>query len=96
MEGKAISEVLINEQIREKEVRVVSESGEQLGVMSSKEAQLKADDLGVDMVMIAPKAQPPVVKLIDYGKYKYEAARREKEAKKNQKIINKTTEKELK
>ena len=87
MEGKAISEVLINEQIREKEVRVVSETGEQLGVMSSKEAQLKADDLGVDMVMIAPKAQPPVVKLIDYGKYKYEAARREKEAKKKQKVV---------
>ena len=87
MEGKAISEVLINEQIREKEVRVVSESGEQLGVMSSKEAQLKADDLGVDMVMIAPKAQPPVVKLIDYGKYKYEATRREKEAKKKQKVV---------
>ena len=83
----AISDVLINEQIRNKEVRVVSETGEQMGIMSSKDAQKLADEAGVDMVMIAPKAEPPVVKIIDFGKYKYEQTRREKEAKKKQKTV---------
>ncbi len=87
MEGKAISEVLINDQIRDKELRVVSEDGEQLGVMSNSEAKALADEAGVDLVLIAPNANPPVVKVIDYGKYRYEQARREKEAKKKQRVV---------
>ena len=78
---------MINEQIRDKEVRVIGEDGEQLGIMSSKEAQKLADDAGLDLVKIAPTAKPPVCKIVDYGKYKYEQVRREKEAKKKQKVI---------
>ncbi len=84
---KAISDLMINEQIRDKEVRVIGEDGEQLGIMSSKEAQKLADDAGLDLVKIAPTAKPPVCKIVDYGKYKYEQVRREKEAKKKQKVI---------
>ena len=69
---------MINEQIRDKEVRVVSETGEQLGIMSSKDAMKLAREADLDLVKIAPKAQPPVCKIIDYGKYKYELARKEK------------------
>ena len=78
---------MINEQIRDKEVRVVSETGEQLGIMSSKDAQKLADEQGVDLIKIAPTAKPPVCKIIDYGKYRYELARKEKEAKKKQKTV---------
>ena len=87
MEGKAISDLLINEQIRDKEVRVIGEEGEQLEIMSSKEALKMAEDAGLDLVKIAPTAKPPVCKIVDYGKYKYEQVRREKEAKKKQKVI---------
>lgn len=87
VEGKAISELFINEQIRDKEVRVVGEDGEQLGIMSSKDAQKLADEAGLDLVKIAPTAKPPVCKIVDYGKYKYEQTRKEKEAKKKQKVI---------
>ena len=80
-----ISELMINEQIRDREVRVVSADGEQLGVMSSRDAMKLAREAELDLVKIAPKAQPPVCKIIDYGKYKYEQSRREKEAKKKQK-----------
>lgn len=86
-EGKAISELFINEQIRDKEVRVIGESGEQLGIMSVKEALQLAEEAGVDLVKIAPTAKPPVCKIVDYGKYKYELARKEKEARKKQKVI---------
>ena len=79
---------MINEQIRDKEVRVVSETGEQLGIMSSKEAQKLADEQGVDLIKIAPTAKPPVCKIMDYGKFRYEQTRREKEAKKKQRIID--------
>ena len=75
---------MINEQIRDKEVRVVSETGEQLGIMSSKDAQKLADEQGVDLIKIAPTAKPPVCKIMDYGKFRYEQTRREKEAKKKQ------------
>ena len=75
---------MINEQIRDKEVRVVSESGEQLGIMSSKEAMKLAREAELDLVKIAPNAKPPVCKIIDYGKYRYEMARKEKEARKRQ------------
>lgn len=78
---------MINGQIRDKEVRVISESGEQLGIMSSREAMKLAQEAELDLVKIAPKAQPPVCKIIDYGKYRYEAARKEKEAKKKQKTV---------
>ena len=84
---KTINDLFINEQIRDKEVRVVSEDGEQLGIMSAKEAQDLADEAGLDLVKIAPNAKPPVCKIVDYSKYKYEQARREKEAKKKQKTI---------
>ena len=78
---------MINEQIRDREVRVVSADGEQLGVMSSRDAMKLAREAELDLVKIAPKAQPPVCKIIDYGKYKYEQSRREKEAKKKQKTV---------
>lgn len=84
---KAISDLLINEQIRDKEVRVIGEDGEQLGIMSVKEAMKLADEAGVDLVKIAPTAKPPVCKIVDYGKFKYEQTRKEKEAKKKQKVI---------
>lgn len=79
---------MINEQIRDKEVRLVGEDGEQLGVMSSKEAMQLAKEANLDLVKIAPTAKPPVCKIIDYGKYRYELARKEKEAKKKQKVTD--------
>ena len=78
---------MINGQIRDKEVRLIGEDGEQLGIMSSKEAMKLAKEAELDLVKIAPKAQPPVCKIIDYGKYRYELARKEKEAKKKQKTV---------
>ena len=78
---------MINEQIRDREVRVVSAEGEQLGIMSSREAMKLAQEAELDLVKIAPKAQPPVCKIIDYGKFKYEQTRKEKEAKKEQKTV---------
>ncbi|SFA78549.1 bacterial translation initiation factor 3 (bIF-3) [Acetitomaculum ruminis DSM 5522] len=82
-----ISELLINEQIRDKEVRLIGEDGEQIGIVSSKEALKMAREAGLDLVKIAPGAKPPVCKIIDYGKYRYEMARKEKEAKKKQRTI---------
>ena len=78
---------MINEQIRDKEIRLIGENGEQLGVMPVKEAMKLAKEANLDLVKIAPTAKPPVCKIIDYGKYRYEMARREKEAKKKQKVI---------
>ena len=78
---------MINEQIRDREVRLIGENGEQLGIMSAKEAYKIARDAELDLVKIAPTAKPPVCKIIDYGKYKYEMVRKEKEAKKKQKVI---------
>lgn len=83
-----ISEHIINEQIRDKEVRVIGEDGEQLGIMSSKEAQMLAKEANLDLIKIAPKATPPVCKIIDYGKYRYEQAKREKENRKKQTVIS--------
>ena len=77
---------MINEQIRDKEVRVLSEEGEQLGVMTLQDARKLAEDAGVDLVKINPNAKPPVCKIVDYGKFKYEQTRKEKEAKKKQKV----------
>ncbi|MBQ3061129.1 MAG: translation initiation factor IF-3 [Lachnospiraceae bacterium] len=81
-----ISDLFINEQIRDKEVRVISEDGEQLGIMSSKDAMKLAKEAGLDLIKIAPTAKPPVCKITDYGKYRYEQARKEKDAKKKQKV----------
>ncbi len=78
---------MINEQIRDREVRVVGQNGEQLGIMSASEAMKMAREAELDLVKIAPTAKPPVCKIIDYGKYRYEQARREKEAKKKQKTV---------
>lgn len=78
---------MINERIRDKEVRVVSADGEQLGVMSAKDAMKMAREADLDLVKIAPNAKPPVCKIIDYGKYRYEQARKEKEAKKKQRTM---------
>ena len=82
-----ISDLMINEQIRDKEVRLIGEDGQQLGIMSAKEAFKLALEAELDLVKIAPTAKPPVCKIIDYGKYRYELARKEKEAKKKQKTI---------
>ena len=78
---------MINEQIRDREVRLIGEDGEQLGVMSSRDAMKIAAEAELDLVKISPKAKPPVCKIVDYGKFKYEQTRREKEAKKKQKTV---------
>ena len=78
---------MINEQIRDREIRLIGQNGEQLGIMSARDAYLKAQEAGLDLVKIAPTAKPPVCKIIDYGKYRYEQARKEKEAKKKQKTM---------
>ena len=82
-----ISNLMINEQIRDREVRLIGPDGAQLGIVSSREAMAKAQEAGLDLVKIAPQAKPPVCKIIDYGKYRYEQQKREKEAKKKQKIV---------
>ena len=79
---------MINEQIRDREVRLIGQDGEQLGIMSAREAQKIAQEAELDLVKIAPTAKPPVCKIIDYGKYKYEQTRKEKEAKKKQKTVD--------
>ncbi len=80
-------ELLINESIREKEVRVIDADGSQLGILPLKEALNIAASKNLDLVDIAPQAKPPVCRIMDYGKYRYEQAKREKEARKNQKTI---------
>ena len=82
-----ISDLMINEQIRDKEVRLIGENGEQLGILPLIDALKMAREAELDLVKIAPTAKPPVCKIIDYGKYRYELARKEKEAKKKQKVI---------
>ena len=87
MEVSIISELMINEQIRDREIRLIGEDVEQLGIMSASDAMKLAREANLDLVKIAPTAKPPVCKIIDYGKYRYEQARREKEARKKQKTI---------
>ncbi len=77
----------INDQIRSREVRVVDQEGEQIGILSIRDALVKAEERGLDLVEVAPQAKPPVCRIMDYGKYKYEQAKKAKEAKKNQNII---------
>ena len=81
---KTINNLFINEQIRDKEVRVIGEAGNQIGVMPTKEALAMAHEAGLDLIKIAPTANPPVCKIADYGKYQYEQLRKEKEARKKQ------------
>ena len=83
----ANKELQINEQIRDSELRVIGVDGEQLGVMSSREAQQLADEKNLDLVKIAPTATPPVCRIMDYGKYRFEQSKREKEARKNQHVV---------
>ena len=78
---------MINGQIRDKEIRLISNTGEQLGIMSARDAQKIADDKNLDLVKISPNAKPPVCKIMDYSKYKFDLAKKEKEAKKKQKVI---------
>ena len=80
-------DLLINEEIREKEVRVVDADGSQLGIMPTRQALALAADKGLDLVDIAPQATPNVCRIMDFGKYRYEQAKREKEARKNQKVV---------
>ena len=78
----------INEQIRDREIRVITDAGEQLGIMSAREALRIAEEKDLDLVKIAPQATPPVCKIMDYGKYRFEQAKREKEARKNQRVVD--------
>lgn len=81
-------QVQVNEEIRDKEIRVIGADGSQLGIMSSSEALDKAAEANLDLVKIAPQATPPVCKIMDYGKYRFEQQKREKEAKKNQRTVD--------
>jgi len=83
----AIAELMINEEIRDPEVRLIDENGDQLGIVDIRAAQKMADDKELDLVKIAPNSKPPVCKFMDYGKYRFEMSKREKEQRKNQKII---------
>ncbi|MCR4616496.1 MAG: translation initiation factor IF-3 [Clostridiales bacterium] len=83
----SIKELQINDGISDKEIRVVGDNGEQLGIMSTEEALKIAEEKNLDLVKIAPQAKPPVCKIMDYGKYRFEQAKREKEAKKNQHVM---------
>ena len=86
-EVKVIKDLQTNEQIRDREVRLIGSDGAQLGIMSARQAQQIADDAHLDLVKISPNSVPPVCKVMDYGKYRYEQNKREKEARKNQKIV---------
>ena len=77
----------LNEDIRDSEIRLIGSTGEQLGIMSAAQAQQIADEQGLDLVKISPQATPPVCKLMDYGKFRFEQGKREKEAKKNQHVV---------
>ena len=82
------NQLMVNEEIRDKEVRLIDVDGTMLGIMSAKEAQKIANSRNLDLVKIAPNADPPVCRIMDYGKYMFELAKKEKEARKNQKVIN--------
>ena len=88
LEVNNIKDLMINEEIRSSKVRLIDDEGEQIGVIPIKEALKMAENKHLDLVNVAPNAKPPVCKILDYGKYKYDALKKEKEAKKNQKVIN--------
>jgi translation initiation factor IF-3 len=77
----------VNEEIRTPQVRLIDQNGEMLGVMSAREALIRAYDVGLDLLEISPNAEPPVVKILDYGKYKYEQQKKANEARKRQKVV---------
>ena len=77
----------LNDEIRDKEIRLISDTGEQLGIVSSEEALRIAEERGLDLVKISPQAVPPVCKLMNYGKFRFEQSKREKEARKNQHVV---------
>lgn len=81
-------ELYINEEIRGKELRVIDSDGAQLGILTAQQALALAEEKDLDLVMISPQAKPPVCKIMDYGKYRFEQARREKEKRKNQKVVD--------
>ena len=83
-----INELMINEEIRDREVRVVDENGEQMGILPIRQALELAEQKQLDLVKIAPQAKPPVCKLMDYGKYRFEQSKKEREMRKNQKVVN--------
>lgn len=83
----SINDLMINEEIRDREVRVVDQNGEQLGIMPTQQALTLAEERQLDLVKIAPQARPPVCKLMDYGKFRFEQSKREREIRKNQKVI---------
>ncbi|MBQ2723258.1 MAG: translation initiation factor IF-3 [Clostridia bacterium] len=87
MEDTTIKELQINEEIRDKQVRLIGADGEQIGIVSVQEAQRIADEEGLDLVKISPQAVPPVCRIMNYSKYRYEQNKKEKEIKKNQKVI---------
>ena len=86
--GKKDNNIQINEEIRDAELRVISSDGQQLGIMSAKQALEIAEQKNLDLVKIAPQSKPPVCKIMDYGKYRFEQSKREKEARKNQHIVD--------
>ncbi|MBQ8952842.1 MAG: translation initiation factor IF-3 [Clostridia bacterium] len=81
------NDLMINEEIRDREVRVIGQDGEQLGIMATSAALALAEEKQLDLVKIAPQAKPPVCKIMDYGKYRFEQSKREREMRKNQKVI---------
>lgn len=83
----AINDLMINEEIRDREVRLIDQNGEQLGVMLTRQAMQLAEERQLDLVKIAPQAKPPVCKLMDYGRFRFEQSKREREIRKNQKVI---------
>ena len=87
--GSAINtnDLMINDEIRDREVRLIGANGEQLGIMPLRQAQMAAEEAQLDLVKIAPTAKPPVCKIMDYGKYRFEQSKREREIRKNQKVI---------
>lgn len=85
--NKKKDDVIMNEDITAKEVRCMGDDGTNYGIISTRDAQQTADDLGLDLVLIAPDGKPPVAKIMDYGKFKYQQEKKKKEAKKNQKVI---------
>jgi len=85
---KIVEDLRVNDEIRAREIRLVDADGEQIGIKSFEEGLEEAEERGVDLVEVAPQADPPVCKLMDYGKYKYEQAKKEKEAKKKQNVMN--------
>ena len=81
-------DIQINEEIHDKELRIIGSDGQQLGIMSAKDALNLAEQKNLDLVKIAPQGNPPVCKIMDYGKYRFEQAKREKEARKNQRVVD--------